>query len=41
MATPSQIIYVENEYNDEINHFFIHHRDAVLAMARKFVRQSV
>jgi hypothetical protein len=35
MATTSQIIYVENEYNDEINHFFMHHRDNVLAMARK------
>jgi hypothetical protein len=35
MDIKSQIIHVENEYNDEINDFFIHHMDNILSMIRK------
>ncbi len=35
MHTSSQIIYVENEYNDEINDFLMHHWDTVQVMAQK------
>ncbi len=35
MIPLSQIIYVENEYNDDINHFFMHHLESIQAIARK------